>query len=72
MTGGRELFACPKCGKKFFYWVQTNAQPKAKCSFCGTEFFPRGEPPAAPAPAPAPPSVQPVEPAPPAPEPPVN
>ena len=70
MNGGRELFACIKCGLKFFYWVpEANAHPKVKCSFCKTESFPKGEPPA----APAPPAAAPAEAAkPPAAEVPVN
>jgi DNA-directed RNA polymerase subunit RPC12/RpoP len=61
MNGGRQLYACPKCGKKFFYWVQeTTAQPKVKCSFCDAESFPKGEPPPPPAPAPVEPAKPPA------------
>jgi len=64
MNGGRQLYACPKCGKKFFYWVQeTTAQPKVKCSFCDAESFPKGEPPAALAPPPQAPAEPPKPPA---------
>ena len=58
MTGGRQLFTCPTCGKCFFYWVQdTVPQPKVKCYFCSAEAFPNGEPPPAPAPTPPPPAA---------------
>ena len=61
MNGDRKLFTCPKCGKKFWYWVLADAaQPKIKCSFCATESYPNGEPPKPPAPAPAPPEPEPT------------
>ncbi len=51
MKGGRQRFVCAKCGRPFTYWVVEGSEhPKVKCSFCHTESFPRGEPPAAPAP----------------------
>ncbi len=63
MSSGREWFSCPSCGKRFTYWVaEGNPHPKVKCSFCGKESFPGGEPePASEAPKPAP-----AKPAPPA------
>jgi NAD-dependent SIR2 family protein deacetylase len=57
MEGDRHLFSCTACGKKFTFWVpKGNEHPKPKCSFCSTEFFPFGEPPAAPVPPPGPPA----------------
>src|ERR1035441_3787951 len=56
MKGGRQLFTCPACAKRFFYWVpEATSQPKVKCYFCSAETFPSGEPPAPPPPAPPPP-----------------
>jgi hypothetical protein len=64
MNGQRQMFSCPSCGRKFTYWVADgNAHPKIKCAFCAKESFPKGEPPAAPAPAPAAPAAAPVPPA---------
>lgn len=58
MEGKRDRFSCAGCGKLFTYWVGAAApHPKVKCYHCGKEAFPKGEPPAAPAPpagAPAP------------------
>ncbi len=66
MDGGRELFTCPACGKRFTYWIpKANPQPKVACYYCEKEFFPKGEPPAA-APAPAPAAAAKPEPAKPA------
>jgi hypothetical protein len=49
------MFRCPSCEKGFTYWVPSDAaHPKVKCTFCGNEFFPKGEPAAAPAEPPAP------------------
>ena len=54
MNGGREVFTCGKCERRFTYWVaEGNEHPKVKCSFCGQDSYPKGEPPAAPAPPPA-------------------
>jgi len=60
------MFHCASCGKGFTYWVlSSNEHPKVKCYFCGVEFHPKGEAPAAPAPAavPAPAPAQPAQPA---------
>ncbi len=64
VTGARETITCPSCKKRFTYWVlESNPHPKVKCYYCATESFPKGEPPAAPAPAAAPPA--PAKPSPP-------
>ncbi len=64
VKGNREFFTCTACGKRFTFWVlDTNPQPKVKCYYCGTEAFPKGEPPAAAPPAPAPPAAAPAPPA---------
>ena len=64
VKGQRELLTCPACSKRFFYWMLESApHPKVKCYYCGTESFPKGEPPAAPAPAPAAAQVAPAPPA---------
>jgi hypothetical protein len=61
MEGRREMFRCGSCGKSFSYWVPTATEhPKVKCYFCGVELFPKGEPPAAPAPAAAAPEPKPA------------
>lgn len=53
VKGAREFLVCPKCQKRFTYWLlESNPHPKVKCYYCATESFPKGEPPAAPAPAP--------------------
>ncbi len=53
VKGSRETFACPSCRKRFTYWVlDSNPHPKVKCYYCATESYPKGEPPAAPAPDP--------------------
>lgn len=58
MEGGREKFTCGKCGKVFLYWVlKATTHPKIKCYFCGTESFPKGEPPPTPAAEPKPASA---------------
>jgi len=63
MQGGRELYTCPKCKKKFNYWLpEGTAMPKLKCSFCRTETYPNGKPPD---PPPAPPKTAPPKTAPP-------
>jgi DNA-directed RNA polymerase subunit RPC12/RpoP len=55
VKGNRDFFTCTACGKRFSFWVlDSNTQPKVKCYYCGTEAFPKGEPPPAPAPAPVP------------------
>jgi DNA-directed RNA polymerase subunit RPC12/RpoP len=60
VKGGRQLFTCPSCKKRFTYWIlESNPHPKVKCTYCATESFPNGEPPAAP-PAPAKPSAPPA------------
>lgn len=52
MEGGRHRFTCAACGRGFTYWVQTtDPHPKVICYYCGKELFPKGEPPAQPAPA---------------------
>jgi DNA-directed RNA polymerase subunit RPC12/RpoP len=67
VKGNRDFFTCTACGKRFTFWtLDDNPHPKVKCYYCGTEAFPKGEPPAAPAPAPAAPPAAPVPPAPPA------
>jgi DNA-directed RNA polymerase subunit RPC12/RpoP len=64
VKGNRDFFTCAACGKRFTFWVlDVNPHPKVKCYYCGTEAFPKGEPPAAPAPAPL---TAPAAPAPPA------
>ena len=68
VIGARQFLTCPNCKKRFSYWVlESNPHPKVKCYYCATESFPKGEPPAAPAPAPTPASAPPAPAAPPAP-----
>jgi hypothetical protein len=53
VKGSREFLRCTACQKRFSYWVlESNPHPKVKCYYCATEFYPKGEPPAAPAAAP--------------------
>lgn len=53
VKGARQSFTCPSCKKRFTYWtLEGNPHPKVKCTYCATESFPWGEPPAPPAPAP--------------------
>ncbi len=57
VKGARQFFTCPACKKRFTYWIlESNPHPKVKCTYCATESFPMGEPPAPPAPATAPPA----------------
>jgi len=58
VIGAREFLTCPNCKKRFTYWLlESYPHPKVKCYYCATESFPKGEPPAAPVPAPAPPAA---------------
>ena len=68
IDGKRQLFQCPSCRKKFFFW-RPDALPgaKVKCAYCGTDFEDEAAkrapaaPPPAPAPAPAePPAAEPA------------